>query len=90
MNPTELYQHLKDLAARLDIRVAEQNFRATGVNAKSGFCIVKEEKRFIMDKHLTVREKLETLGDYLKTLTIADPGWSAAPEAVRKFLERGR
>jgi len=85
MNPTELYQQLKDLAARLDIRVAEQNLRVTGVNAKSGFCIVKDQKLFIMDKHLTVREKLETLGDFMKTLPLED--MYVAP-VVRKYLDR--
>lgn len=85
MNPTELYQQLKDLAARLDIRVAEQNFRATGVNAKSGFCIVKEQKLFIMDKHLSLRDKLEILGDFLKTMPLDD---IFVVPAVRKYLDR--
>ena len=85
MNPTELYQQLKDLAAKLDIRVAEQNFRATGVNAKSGFCIVKDQKMFIMDKHLPVREKLETLGDFMKTLPLDD---MYVVPVVRKYLDR--
>lgn len=85
MNPTELYQQLKDLAARLDIRVAEQNLRITGVNAKSGFCIVKDQKLFIMDKNLAVREKLDILGDFLKTMPLED--MFVAP-AVRKYLDR--
>jgi len=85
MNPTELYQQLKDLAAKLDIRVAEQNLRATGVNAKSGFCIVKDQKLFIMDKHLTVRKKLETLGEFMKTLPLEE--LYVAP-VVRKYLDR--
>ncbi len=69
----------------MDIRVAEQNFRATGVNAKSGFCIVKDQKMFIMDKHLTVREKLEALGDFMKTLPLDD---MYVVPVVRKYLDR--
>ena len=41
MSPTQLYQHLKDLAVKFDIAVLEQNLRVTGVNAKSGLCKVK-------------------------------------------------
>jgi len=85
MKPTQLYQHLKELAVKLDITVAEQNMRVTGVNAKSGLCIVKEQKIFIMDKHLTVREKLETLADCLRNLPLDD---IYIMPAVRKYLNR--
>jgi hypothetical protein len=85
MKPTQLYQHLKELAAKLDITVAEQNMRVTGVNAKSGLCIVKDQKMFIMDKHLTVREKLETLTECLRSLPLDD---IYVMPAIRKHLER--
>ena len=85
MNPTQLYQQLKNLAAKLDISVAEQNLRVTGVNAKSGLCIVKEQKIFIMDKHLTVREKNEVLADCLRNLSIDD---IYVVPAVRKYLDK--
>ena len=85
MKPTQLYQQLKELAARLDIAVAEQNMRVTGVNAKSGLCIVKDQKMFIMDKHLTVREKLETLAEFLRELPLED---IYVIPAVRKYLDR--
>ena len=85
MTPTQLYQHLKELAAKLDIAVAEQNMRVTGVNAKSGLCIVKEQKLFIMDKHLTVREKNEVLARCLRNLPIDD---IYVMPAVRKYLEK--
>ncbi len=85
MTPTQLYDHLKELAAKLDITVAEQNMRVTGVNAKSGLCIVKEQKMFIMDKHLNVREKNEVLAECLRNLPLDDiyvmPG-------VRKYLDK--
>ena len=85
MKPTQLYQHLKELAAKLDVAVAEQNMRVTGVNAKSGLCIVKEQKLFIMDKHLTVREKNEVLARCLRNLPIDD---IYVMPAVRKYLEK--
>jgi len=85
MKPTLLYQHLKELAAKLDITVAEQNMRVTGVNAKSGLCIVKDQKMFIMDKHLTVREKLETLAECLRSLPLDD---IYVMPAIRKYLDR--
>jgi hypothetical protein len=85
MKPTQLYQHLKELAVKLDITVAEQNMRVTGVNAKSGLCIVKDQKMFIMDKHLTVREKLETLTECLKNLPLDD---IYVMPAIRKYLDR--
>ena len=85
MNPTQLYEQLKDLAGKLDIVVAEQNMRATGVNARSGLCVVREQRRFIMDKHLTVREKAEVLAECLKELPIED---IYIMPAIRKYLER--
>ncbi|MDA3895817.1 MAG: hypothetical protein PF482_06705 [Desulfobacteraceae bacterium] len=85
MKPTLLYQHLKELSAKLDITVAEQNMRVTGVNAKSGLCIVKDQKMFIMDKHLTIREKLETLAGCLRNLPLDD---IYVMPAIRKYLDR--
>jgi hypothetical protein len=86
MNPTQLYEQLKELAAKLDITVTEQNMRVTGVNAKSGLCVVKNQKIFIMDKHLTVREKLETLADCLRESPTIDDVYIMP--ALRKYLER--
>jgi len=85
MKPTDLYQYLKELALKFDIIVKEQNFRATGVKAKSGFCIVKEEKVFIMDKHLPVREKLENLAEFIKKQPLED---IYLMPAIRKYLDR--
>ncbi|MCD6584981.1 MAG: hypothetical protein J7K96_04395 [Desulfobacteraceae bacterium] len=85
MKPTHLYQHLKELAVKLDISVAEQNMRVTGINAKSGLCIVKDQKIFIMDKHLTVREKVQTLADCLRSLPLDN---IYVMPAIRKYLDR--
>lgn len=85
MNPTQLYAQLKDLAGKLDIVVTEQNMRATGVNARSGLCVVRGQRRFIMDKHLTVREKAEVLAECLRELPIED---IYIMPAIRTYLER--
>lgn len=67
MKPDQIYQALIELAERFDIIVSEQNFKATGVKASSGFCIVKEQKRFIVDIRLTVHRKIEMLASFLNT-----------------------
>ncbi len=65
MKPEKIYQELKDLAEKLDIPVSEQNFRATGVKAKSGLCKVKGKSLFIMDKHKSVTKKIRILASAL-------------------------
>jgi hypothetical protein len=72
MKPSELYQQLQEIASKLGITVSEQNLRVTGVNAKSGLCRVKGQQVFIMDKHLTTREKLETLSECLRQMPLDD------------------
>ena len=85
MTPTQLYQHLKDLAVKFDIEVLEQNLRVTGVNAKSGLCKIKDKNVFIMDKHLVIREKVEVLADCLRNLPLDD---IYVMPAIRKFLDQ--
>ena len=67
MKKKELYQHLIETAEKLNIKVSEQNLRVTNVNAKSGLCQVKGEYVFIMDKHLTLSEKIELLSECLQS-----------------------
>lgn len=85
MSPTQLYQHLNDLAVKFDIAVLEQNLRVTGVNAKSGLCKIKEKNVFIMDKHLKINDKIEVLAGCLKNLPLDD---IYVMPAIRKFLEK--
>ena len=68
MKPEQIYQHLKDLAEKLDIAVSEANFRKVGIHVRSGFCTVKGKKRFIVDKHAKLYEKIDTLASFLCTL----------------------
>ncbi len=68
MKPEQLYQELKDLAEKLDIAVSEQNLRKTGIKVKSGFCKVKGKDLFIMDKHKSIRKKIEILAECLSKM----------------------
>lgn len=84
MKKKELYRQLIDTAAKLGITVSEQNFRATNVRANSGLCHIKGEAVFIMDKHLPVAEKAETLAACLRTM---DTDGIYIMPAVRKYLD---
>jgi len=85
LKSTQLYQHLKETAEKLDITVSEQNLRATGVNARSGLCTVKGKQLFIMDKHLPVRQKVEVLAECLRQMPLDD---IYLVPAIRNYLER--
>ena len=85
MKPEQLYHELKMLSEKLGVTVLEHNFRSTGVKAKSGFCTVKGEKLFIIDKNSTVREKNETLASGLSRLAHED---IYIVPALREFLNK--
>ena len=68
MKPEQIYQELKELAEKLNIHVSEENFRQTRIKAQSGLCQVKGQKRFIMDKHKSIHEKIELLVDCLSKM----------------------
>ena len=57
-----------ELADKFEIAVSEQNLQKTIGKANSGFCIVKNQKRFIIDKHLSLHRKIDVLGAFLSTL----------------------
>lgn len=67
MTREQIYRSLMELAEKLDIRVTEENFKKSGIHVKSGFCKVKEQRMFIIDKHLKPREKLDILASFLAT-----------------------
>ena len=68
MKPETIYQELKDLAEKLDITVSEQNFRSTGVKAKSGLCKVKGNYLYIIDKHKSIHKKNKLLAECLRQM----------------------
>jgi len=87
MKPKEIYQHLIELAEKLRITVTEQNMRVTGVNAKSGLCKVRGQQIYVMDKHLSIHEKVEALASCLSGLPVED---IYIIPAIRNKLEKYR
>jgi hypothetical protein len=85
MKPDQIYHELTELAEKFGIAVSEQNFKTTSVKAKSGFCIVKGEKRFIVDKHLKVSAKINVLASFINQLPHED---IYIIPALREVLER--
>jgi len=72
MKPEQLYQSLKELAEKFEITVSEENFRKDGIRVRSGFCKLKGKKRYILDKHAKVYEKIDQLASFLSTLPHED------------------
>jgi len=85
MKPEELYQHLKDLAEKLEIIVTEKNFRNAGIHVKSGMCNVEGKDLFIIDKHKSVRDKVEILSEGLSKISTED---LYVIPAVREILDK--
>lgn len=65
MKPEQIYQELKDLAEKLGVTVSEQNFRASGIPVKSGFCLIKGKMHCIIDKNITLHKKTTILAQTL-------------------------
>ncbi|MBW2367175.1 MAG: hypothetical protein JRH15_04750 [Deltaproteobacteria bacterium] len=85
MKPEQIYQHLKELSEKLGITVTEQSFKQAGVSVKSGYCIVKDEKMFIMDKNISQYRKNRTLAAFLREQPLDE---IYVIPAVRKLLEK--
>jgi hypothetical protein len=65
MKPEQIYEHLMDVAAKLNIKVKEKNLDTLGLHAKSGFCKIKGEQIFIMDKKKSIHKKNDLLASCL-------------------------
>ena len=65
MNADRLYQELKELSERLGIEVSEQNFRATGVKARSGYCVLRGTPMFLIDKSKRLQRRIQILSEFL-------------------------
>ena len=68
MKPEELYENLKQLAERLEIKVSEENLKRSGIKVKSGFCKVRGNKLFIIDKRLKAHKKVDMLAEFLSSM----------------------
>lgn len=84
MKADQLLEELKLLAEKLGIEVSEQNFRTTGISVKSGFCKVKGNHHFLIDKHLKLSKKVEVLAEYLAQLPMETV---FMVPALREYLE---
>jgi hypothetical protein len=85
MKPDQLYQELIDLAERLQITVSEQNLKTSGFKVKSGFCKVRGQNLFVMDKHKSIPEKIQILARQLADVPHED---LYIVPAVRELLEK--
>jgi hypothetical protein len=85
MGPEALYAELKQLAEKLQVNVSEQNLRVTGIKAKSGFCIIKGQNFFIVDKHKPLHKKTKLLAQCLSRMAHED---IYVVPAVRELLNR--
>ena len=85
MKPEELYENLKQLAQNLEITVSEENLKRSGVKIKSGFCKVKGNNLFVLDKRLKIQQKVECLSEFLHTMPHED---IYVVPAVRDLLNR--
>lgn len=86
MKTEHLYQQLIELAEKLDIAVSEQNLKpAAGITINSGLCILRGKQQFIMDKHNSVRTKMEILASCLSTMPLEN---IYIVPAVRDILEK--
>ena len=72
MNADRLYQELKDLSERLGIEVSEQNFRATGIKARSGYCIVKGKPLYLIDKNKRLQRRIQLISEFLAAKVTED------------------
>jgi hypothetical protein len=72
MKSEQLYNGLKELAEKLGITVLEQSFKNTGIHVRSGLCRVKEQQMFIMNKHESIRSKVEILAECLAAFPLDD------------------
>lgn len=86
MKQEQIYQELKDLAQKLGIIVVEKSFRnlGMGINVRSGFCRVKNENKFLMDKHKTLQRKIGILAAELNSYDLSN---IYILPAIREILE---
>ena len=87
MTPEQMYQELKDLADKLQVEVTEKSFRNIGIAVSSGFCIVKNENRCILDRRLKLHRKVEVLAECLAGMPHEDV---FVVPAIRELLNRFR
>ncbi len=84
MKPEQIYQHLKEIAEKLNIELSEENLKKSGLRVQSGFCRIKDRDKFIMDKHLSIHDKNSILAAFISE--IAHDDIYIVP-AVREYIQ---
>ena len=87
MKQEQIYQELVELLEKFDITVSEQNFKATRTKTRGGFCIVKSDKFFILNKDIKLNRKINMLVDYIRTLPHEDLYVVPVVRALLKEIE---
>jgi hypothetical protein len=87
MKESAIFQNLKEIAEKLNLKVCSANLRKYSYGIKSGLCRVEGEYRIIIDKHLQLSEKVDVLIEALQKFDI-DTG-SIDPDIKRLIEKRG-
>ena len=87
MKYEELYTALKTILEAADIKLLEKNLHLPGLRAKSGLCIVEGEKRFLLDKHIKLKEKVDMLATCISLIAMDLETIYVVP-TVREFIEK--
>ncbi len=87
MKDEEILTTLEDALEKLSIKLGYEDLRKGEVNTSGGLCVVRGEKRALIHKGLSVKDKIEVLAAILSGL---DTEAIHLPPAVRKKLDENR
>ncbi len=87
MKDDQLLEKLEEAARRLSVQLGYEDLRKGEVNTPGGIFLLKGEKRILIHKGLSTREKADVLSKALSTL---DTEGIHLPEAIRKRLEKSQ
>ena len=68
MTPTQLLQEFEALAERLDIQISREDLEGR----PGGFCVIRGERRFILDRSLDVATQVEIFAREFARLPLDD------------------
>jgi len=80
-----ILHHLEEIAEKLSIKISYEDLKKEGISSKGGLCRIKGEERIIINKSLTVAEKVDILANELSKF---DMDSIYIPPAVKQLLER--
>ena len=87
MKDEEILDILEEAAGRLSIKLDYDDLRKGEVNTEGGIFLLKGERRILIHKGLSVKDKVDVL---TKVLSSVDTEDIHLPPAVRKRLDRAR